>query len=122
MDPAWNTALGHMAQNYTAMTTNVILPMMDAMIQADGIYIGSLNVNQGIDSTIGETVQLIATNGGLITTYQQELGAIQNVYNAMQSLVSQYGNAEAAAIDAANAALKYWAAVQGHTIGDVYSG
>ena len=134
MDPAWNTALGHMAQNYTAMTTNVILPMMDAMIQADGIYIGSLNevaqaagidfglVNQGIDSTIGETVQLIATNGGLITTYQQELGAIQNVYNAMQSLVSEYQAAEQAAIDAANAALKYWAAVQGHTIGDVYSG
>ena len=126
MDPAWNTALGHMAQNYTAMTTNVILPMMDAMIQADGIYIGSLNgvaqaagidfglVNQGIDSTIGETVQLIATNGGLITTYQQELSAIQNVYNAMQSLVSEYQAAEQAAINAANAALKYWAAVQGN--------
>jgi len=108
------------------MTTNVILPMMDAMIQADGIYIGSLNevaqaagidfglVNQGIDSTIGETVQLIATNDGLITTYQQELGAIQNVYNAMQSLVSEYQAAEQAAINAANAALKYWAAVQGN--------
>lgn len=134
LDPSWNTAIGDMAENYIAMTGEVIIPCMQAMIDANGIYIGSLNevaqaagidfglVNQGIDSTIGETVQLIATNGGLITTYQQELGAIQNVYNAMQSLVSQYGNAEAAAIDAANAALKYWAAVQGHTIGDVYSG
>lgn len=134
LDPSWNTAIGDMAENYIAMTGEVIIPCMQAMIDANGTYIQSLDavqqaagidfglVNQGIDSTIGETVQLIATNGGLITTYQQELGAIQNVYNAMQSLVSQYGNAEAAAIDAANAALKYWAAVQGRTIGDVYSG
>lgn len=134
LDPSWNTAIGDMAENYIAMTGEVIIPCMQAMIDANGTYIQSLdavqqaagisfqNVVNGIDTTIGETVQLIATNGGLITTYQQELGAIQNVYNAMQSLVSQYGNAEAAAIDAANAALKYWAAVQGHTIGDVYSG
>lgn len=134
LDPSWNTAIGDMAENYIAMTGEVIIPCMQAMIDANGTYIQSLdavqqaagisfqNVVNGIDTTIGYTQALIQDNDTLVDSYNNEVNAINSVYQAIKGLVSQYGNAEAAAIDAANAALKYWAAVQGRTIGDVYSG
>lgn len=134
LDPSWNTAIGDMAENYIAMTGEVIIPCMQAMIDANGTYIQSLdavqqaagisfqNVVNGIDTTIGYTQALIQDNDTLVDSYNNEVNAVNSVYQAIQGLVSQYGNAEAAAIDAANAALKYWAAVQGRTIGDVYSG
>lgn len=134
LDPSWNTAIGDMAENYIAMTGEVIIPCMQAMIDANGTYIQSLdavqqaagisfqNVVNGIDTTIGYTQALIQDNDTLVDSYNNEVNAVNSVYQAIKGLVSQYGNAEAAAIDAANAALKYWAAVQGRTIGDVYSG
>ena len=134
LDPSWNTAIGDMAENYIAMTGEVIIPCMQAMIDANGTYIQSLDAVQqaagisfqnavnGIDTTIGYTQALIQDNDTLVDSYNNEVNAVNSVYQAIKGLVSQYGNAEAAAIDAANAALKYWAAVQGHTIGDVYSG
>ena len=134
LDPSWNTAIGDMAENYIAMTGEVIIPCMQAMIDANGTYIQSLdavqqaagisfqNVVNGIDTTIGYTQALIQDNGTLVDSYNNEINAVNSVYQAIKGLVSQYGDAEAAAIDAANAALKYWAAVQGRTIGDVYSG
>ena len=134
LDPSWNTAIGDMAENYIAMTGEVIIPCMQAMIDANGTYIQSLdavqqaagisfqNVVNGIDTTIGYTQALIQDNDTLVDSYNNEVNAVNSVYQAIKGLVSQYGNAEAAAIDAANAALKYWAAVQGNAIGDVYSG
>lgn len=134
LDPSWNTAIGDMAENYIAMTGEVIIPCMQAMIDANGTYIQSLDAVQqaagisfqnavnGIDTTIGYTQALIQDNDTLVDSYNNEVNAVNSVYQAIKGLVSQYGNAEAAAIDAANAALKYWAAVQGRTIGDVYSG
>jgi len=46
LDPSWNTAIGDMAENYIAMTGEVIIPCMQAMIGANGTYIQSLDAVQ----------------------------------------------------------------------------
>ena len=50
------------------------------------------------------------------------MNAIAGVCAQIANLCAQYSMAEQAAIDAANASLKFWYAANGQTIGDYYSG
>ena len=134
LNPSWNTALGNMAENYIALTRDVVIPCMQAMIDANADYANDLNIlqqvagvsfgtiAQGIDADIAYTQGLIQANDALIDTYNAQMSAIAGVCAQIANLCAQYSMAEQAAIDAANASLKFWFAANGQTIGDVYSG
>ena len=134
LNPSWNTAIGNMAENYMALTRDVVIPCMQAMINANAVYANDLNIlqqvagvsfgtiAQGIDADIAYTQGLIQANGALIDTYNAQMNAIAGVCAQIANLCAQYSMAEQAAIDAANASLKFWYAANGQTIGDYYSG
>ena len=134
LNPTWNTALGNMAQNYIVLTRDIVLPCMQAMVNANGVYMQDLanlqqvagvvfsDIAQGIDVDIAYTQGLIQVNDYLVDTFNNEINAIAGVCAQIANLCAQYSAAEQAAIDAANASLKFWFAANGQTIGDVYSG
>ena len=134
LNPSWNTAIGNMAENYMALTRDVVIPCMQAMIDANAVYANDLNIlqqvagvsfgtiAQGIDADIAYTQGLIQANDALVDTYNAQMNAIAGVCAQIANLCAQYSMAEQAAIDAANAALKFWFAANGQTIGDYYSG
>lgn len=134
LNPSWNTAIGNMAENYMALTRDVVIPCMQAMINANAVYANDLMILQqvagvtfsdiaaGLDANIAYTQGLLQANGALIDTYNAQMNAIAGVCAQIANLCAQYSMAEQAAIDAANASLKFWFAANGQTIGDYYSG
>lgn len=127
MIPQWDSGIQHMADTF-AGEGGFIPTCKDAMEQlnaATETYEQDLNqvqqaagqdfgdVQRGIDETKTKTEELIQDNGILIQTYQDQLNAIQNVINELQSLCSQYNAVKIAAQQAAEAAYNYWRAVNG---------
>lgn len=127
MIPQWDSGIQHMSDTF-AGEGGFIPTCKDAMEQlnaATEIYEQDLNqvqqaagqdfgdVQRGIDETKTKTEELIQDNGILIQTYQDQLNAIQNVINELQSLCSQYNAVKIAAQQAAEAAYNYWRAVNG---------
>lgn len=125
MSPSWNTAIGNMAMSYVSLTNDVVIPSIAMMIQATDAYAQDLmilqqvagisfsDISRGIDYTIGQTRALIQDNGTLINSFEQEINAVAQVCAQIAALCEQYRAAEAAAIAAADAAIKFWAAAQG---------
>ena len=128
LSPSWNTALGQVGESYMDLTNNVIIPAMNSIIQANQVYQQDLlnlqsvawvvftDIANGVDYDIGQTQGLIQTNGALIQTMEDEVSAAEAVYGEIQSLVGAYQEAEAAAIEAAQAANDFWMAVTGANI------
>ena len=121
MIPQWNSGVQHMADTF-AEEGGFVPTCIDAMEQlkiATRAYEQDLNevqqaagqnfgdVQRGIDETKVETEELIQDNRTLIQTYQDQLNAVQNVINELQSLCSQYNAAKIAAQQAAEAAYNY---------------
>lgn len=128
LSPSWNTALGQVGESYIDLTNNVIIPAMNNIVQANQVYQQDLlnlqsvagvvftDIANGVDYDIGQTQGLIQTNEALIQTMEDEVGAAAAVYGEIQSLVGAYQEAEAAAIEAAQAANDFWMAVTGANI------
>ena len=66
------------------------------------------NLEAGIDENIDKTQTLIKNNQELINSYKKELDAINNVIDQLDTLVTKYNAAKKAAIEATEAAYKYW--------------
>ena len=128
LSPSWNTALGQVGESYMDLTNNVIIPAMNSIVQANQVYQQDLlnlqsvagavftDIANGVDYDIGQTQGLIQTNEALIQTMEDEVNAAASVYSEIQSLVSAYQEAEAAAIEAAQAANDFWMAATGANI------
>ena len=128
LSPSWNTALGQVGESYMDLTNNVIIPAMNSIVQANQVYQQDLlnlqsvagvvftDIANGVDYDIGQTQGLIQTNEALIQTMEDEVNAAASVYSEIQSLVGAYQEAEAAAIEAAQAANDFWMAVTGANI------
>ena len=133
LNPTWYTALGNMAANYTSLTTDVVLPCMQAMVNANGVYMQDLanlqqvagvvfsDVAAGLDADIAYTQGLIQANDYLVNSMNAQVNAIAAVNAQIAALCGQYAAAEQAAINAANAAIKFIMAAQGVTVGDYYT-
>ena len=128
LSPSWNTALGQVGESYIDLTNNVIIPAMNSIIQANQVYQQDLlnlqsvagvvftDIANGVDYDIGQTQGLIQTNEALIQTMEDEVNAAASVYSEIQSLVNAYQEAEAAAIQAAQAANDFWMAATGANV------
>lgn len=133
LNPSWNTAIGNMAQNYVVLTRDVVLPCMQAMVNANGVYMQDLanlqqvagvvfsDIASGLDTDIAYTQGLIQANDYLVDSFNNQINAIAGVNAQIANLCAQYAAAEQAAINAANAAIKFWFAAQGQSIGDYYT-
>lgn len=64
-------------------------------------------IQNGIDSTILSTQELVSENDTLISKYEDQLKAIQEVILEMDTLIQKYKDAEKAAKDATQAAYEY---------------
>ena len=135
LSPSWNTALGQVGESYMDLTNNVIIPAMNSIVQANQVYQQDLlnlqsvagvvftDIANGVDYDIGQTQGLIQSNEALIQTkealiqtMEDEGNAAASVYSEIQSLVDAYQEAEAAAIEAAQAANDFWMAATGANI------
>ena len=128
LSSSWNTALSNIGTSFDDIKNNVILPAMEEIQTATIEYRDDLNdlataagtdfedIRNGIDPAITSTQNLISANDDLIQKYKDQVSAVQGVYGALRQLVRDYKAAEKAASDAADQALRYWAAVQGQSI------
>lgn len=64
-------------------------------------------IGKGLDKDITKTQQLVTDNTKLITSYNNELKAVKNVCDQIDTLIKKYQNAESAAKKATEAAYKY---------------
>lgn len=69
-------------------------------------------ISNGIDNTINNTEQLLWDNQELIESYENELKAIKEVIDELDSLIAKYKEAENAAKAATEEAYRYWQAEQ----------
>ena len=70
------------------------------------------SIGEGIDEDIERTQQLISDNTELINSYEEELTAIGKVITELDNLVTKYNEAKKAAVEATEAAYKYWSEQQ----------
>ena len=65
-------------------------------------------IEDGLDVNIDLTYDFIDANDELINKYDEQIGAIQNVQDELDYLISKYDSAKQAAEAATEAAYKYW--------------
>ena len=125
MIPQWTSGVQTMADTF-AGEGGFIPTCKDALDELDGAtkdyedslvdlqYQGGFTFNDivaGENEAIYTAQGLLQANSDLINTYQAELQAINGVIGQLQSLVTQYNAARDAANAAADAAYRYWAAL-----------
>ena len=65
-------------------------------------------ITEGTDDTIDKTETLLEDNQELIDKYGEQLEAIRKIIIELNSLISKYNSAKQAAMEATEAAYKYW--------------
>ena len=70
------------------------------------------NIANGIDNNVYKVQNLIDENSQLIRQYDEQVNAVQKVMNQLDNLISKYGSAQQAAINATQAAYNYWQQAQ----------
>ena len=66
------------------------------------------DIINNVDTTINQTKDLIQDNNELVNSYKNQLDAVQNVINQLDTLIGKYRSAKNEAIAATEAAYKYW--------------
>ena len=125
MIPQWTSGVQTMADAF-AGEGGFIPTCKDALNELDGAtqdyenslvelqYQGGFTFNDivaGENQAIYTAMGLLQVNNELINSYQAELQAINGVIGQLQGLVTQYNAARDAANAAADAAYRYWAAL-----------
>lgn len=122
MIPQWNTGIQKMidkfageggfgptcegALNKLAETTEQYETDLEKLQEAAAVSFKE--IAKSIDPVLEKTGQLVKDNDTLFDSYQKQVGAINNVLNALRNLTAQYDGARQAASNAAEASYKYW--------------
>lgn len=134
MKSIWNTALEDMSSKYNEEFIPKVQSGMQKILDQNTQYHDELEqiesaagisfdeIESGLDKNIGKTEDLIVNNDELIGTYENEADAVREVENGLIALVDAYDQARQAAIDAAQAAYDYWAAVNMGDFDDTVGG
>lgn len=120
--PQWDSGVQAMTDKF-AGEGGFIPTCQDSLIELDEAtkdYEGSLEdledtagisfdeIEDGLDTNIDLTYEFIDANDELINKYDEQIGAIQNVQDELDYLISKYDSAKQAAEAATEAAYKYW--------------
>lgn len=120
--PQWDSGVQAMTDKF-AGEGGFIPTCQDSLIELDEAtkdYEGSLEdledtagisfdeIEDGLDVNIDLTYDFIDANDELINKYDEQIGAIQNVQDELDYLISKYDSAKQAAEAATEAAYKYW--------------
>lgn len=120
--PQWDSGVQTMTDKF-AGEGGFIPTCQDSLIELDEAtkdYEGSLEdledtagisfdeIEDGLDTNIDLTYEFIDANDELINKYDEQIGAIQNVQDELDYLISKYDSAKQAAEAATEAAYKYW--------------